>query len=303
MLSLRLAAGLAVFCLVAAVPYLALTYPQAAPSGFNGETLENGVPRTCGVSGCHSSYAVNSGTGGVAIVAPATVAPGATVPITVTVTNTTPPASGSVTRQGFLASVRSYASPISNPDTTQFVGRTSITDAVHTRRPFGETRPYYVTHSETGTQQSSWTFNWTAPATPMTATVYVAGNAANGGDLPDEPGNNAAGDYIYTATATIAVMTVAADAAPDARALSLSAPHPNPTRGATSARLTLASASSVAVTVVDGRGRTVRTQPTQALGAGTHVLRLTTDGLAPGTYFVVVEADGARQMQPLVVAR
>lgn len=300
MLSLRLAAGLAAFCLVASVPYLAQTYPQAAPSGFNGETLEGGVPRTCATSGCHSSYTANSGTGGVSIVAPATVAPGETVPITVTVNNTTMPAAGSLTRQGFLASVRNHAQPVPGGE-GDFVGTTEITDAVNTRRPFGGTS--YVTHTETGTQQSSWTFNWTAPAAPTTATVYVAGNAANGGDLPDEPGNNAAGDYIYTATATIAVMVVAADEAPDARALSLSAPHPNPARGATSARLTLASVSSVAVTVVDGRGRTVRTQPTQALAAGTHVLRLATAGLAPGTYFVVVDADGARQTQALVVAR
>ena len=297
---LRLAAGLAAFAALAAVPYLAQTYPQGAPAGFNGQNLEGGAPRTCGVSGCHSSYALNSGTGGVSIQAPATVAPGATVPITVTVVNTTPPAPGAQAVQGFLASVRDHAQPLPNGE-GDFVGTTTITDAVNTRRPFGD--PRYVTHSETGTLQTTWTFDWTAPDSPTTATVYVAGNAANGGDLPAEPGNNAAGDYIYTATATITVMTVAASDAPDARALALSAPHPNPARGSASARLTLASAATVAGRIVDGRGRTVRTLTTERWGAGAHTLRLDAAGLAPGTYFVVVEADGARQTQPLVVAR
>ena len=293
---LRLAAGLGAIALVAAVPFYAQSYPFAAPPTLSGHIAEGDGVRTC--TQCHSSFELNSGTGSVAITAPATVSPGQTVPITITVTNTTPPAEGATVRQGFLATVRDYPDPrpiVPGAPTEPSFGTLTITDAVNTGRPTDGSDDY-VSHTSTGTSQTSWTFDWTAPATEgVVATVYVAGNAANG--------EGTDGDYIYTARTNISVMTVAGESAPDALALRLSAPSPNPVRGQATARLTLAAPASVAVTIVDGRGRTVRTQPVVRLGAGAHTLHLATAGLAPGTYFVVAEADGVRQTQPVVVAR
>ena len=300
---LRALAGLAVCAIVLSVPYLAQSYPSGAPAGFNGQEVENGVPRTCGVSGCHDSYPLNSGTGNVSIQAPDFVQPGQTVPITVTIVNTTTPAPGSVNRQGFLAAVRDHTVPL--PDGQgDFLGTLTVTDATNTRFPIGN-NTNYVTHTTTGNQQTSWTFDWTAPPSPggTTATVFVAGNAANGGDLPAEPGNNAAGDYIYTATRTIVVGGLSSGSGPDAEALDLATPHPNPTSGPSATTVTLRTSGTLAVEIVDGRGRTVREIARAPRAAGEHPVVLPTDGLSPGTYFVVAEVDGVRRTQPLVVVR
>jgi hypothetical protein len=288
----RLAAGLAAFLAVTVVPFYAQSYSFAAPAGYNGHVIEGGEPRTCTV--CHSSFALNSGTGSVSITAPSTVLPGQTVPITITVDNTTPPAPGGTVRQGFQVSVRDHAEPL--PDGGSFVGTITVTDPVNTGDAMNG-GGNYVGHTQTGTSQSSWTFDWTAPSDDgIQATVYAVGNAANGGDFSE-------GDYIYSARASIHVATVAGEAAPPTPSLVLTAPSPNPVSGTATARLTLAEASTVAVTIVDGRGSTVRALPAQRLSVGAHTLRLPTAGLAPATYFVVVEAAGGRQTQPLVVAR
>ncbi len=289
----RLAAGLVAFLAVAAVPFYAKSYPFGGPAGFDGHVLEGGEPRTCTV--CHSSSPLDSGTGSVTIDAPSAVLPGQTVPITISVDNTTAPSPGATIRQGFQASVRDHAEPLPGGD-GDFVGTLAITDAVNTGDAIGG-EGHYVGHTQAGTAQSSWTFDWTAPSEDgVQATVYAVGNAGNGGDGSE-------GDYIYSARATIHVTTVAGEDAPTAPSLALTAPSPNPVSGTATARLTLAEASTIAVTIVDGRGRTVRTLPTQRLGAGAHALRLPAAGLAPGTYFVVVEAAGGRQTQPFVVAR
>lgn len=295
-MTLRLAAvalvALAAYALAGPEPVH--SYSFGAPAGFSGHVLEGGEPRTC--TTCHSDFALNSGTGSVTITAPIYADPGETVPITVTVTNTTPPAPDSENRQGFQATVRNHAVPVPS-DQSQSVGTLTITDAENTGRPPGGDEAY-VTHTSTGNSQTSWTFDWTAP-TPLEvpeATVFVAANAANGGD-------GSSGDYIYTATHTIALTTAGNEPGPNDANLSLSAPSPNPVRGTATLRLTLASPAEVAVRVVDGRGREVRALPTERRAAGAYVLRVPTANLSPGTYFIVAEADGARRTQPMVVAR
>ena len=283
-LFLRIAAGLAALTVVLATPYAAHSYPQGAPSGTAGNNAF-----TCASGGCHDSFELNSGTGSVTIDAPATVQPGETVTITVSVDNTTPPAPGAERQQGFEASVRDQAG-----GSGVGVGDITITDPDHTRVPF-DGDASYVTHSSGGLGETSWSFDWTAPTDAATATIFAAGNAANGGD-------GSLGDYIYTTTRSIAVLVDAEDG-PDARGFSLDAPYPNPARGVSTTAVTLAAPATVTARIVDGRGRTVREIATAERRAGAHDLALDVRGLAAGTYFVVVEADGARRTQPLVVAR
>lgn len=281
---------------VLATPRVGATYPTGSPGGFAGSNVDDGVVRTCATSGCHDSYPLNSGTGGVSIDVPTGVQPGQTVTVTVTVNNTTTGAEGSETgpRQGFEAAV-SDASGMS-------VGVLTITDAAHTRKTFGGDPT--ITQTIGGTTVSSWTFDWTAPDAPAEVTFYAAGNAANGGSLPGQ-GNNASGDYIYTTTAPVLVNTTATDDAPHAQArLTLSAPHPNPVRtGATAVRLTLPEAGPVRVRLVDGRGRTVRRVLDERRAGGASDVLVRTDELAPGLYFVVAEAAGRRTVQPVSVVR
>ncbi len=291
-LRLTAVALVALFAYALAGPAPVHSYSFGAPAGFSGHVLEGGEARTC--TTCHSDFVLNSGTGSVTIIAPAVVWPGSTVPITISVVNTTPPAPDSENRQGFQATVRNHDVPVPS-DQSASIGTLTITDADNTGRPPGGDEAF-VTHTSTGNSQTSWTFDWTAPTEAQTATVFVAANAANGGD-------GSSGDYIYTATRSIVVTTVDAEPGPNDANLDLSAPSPNPVRGTATLRLTLASPADVAVRVVDGRGREVRALPTERRAAGAYVLRVPTGGLAAGTYFVVVEADGARRTQPMVVAR
>ncbi len=289
------AVGLALAA-VAVAPQPAATYPSGSPGGFDGSNVDNGIQRTCATSGCHDSYPLNGGTGSVSVAVPAAVQPGQTVPVTVTVVNTTTPAPGSATgrRQGFEVAFKTADG--------EAAGTPTITDASNTRLTFGS--PATVTHRTPGALQSSWTFDWTAPTSPATVTFTAAGNAANGGDLNGN-GNNSAGDYIYTTSRTVQVGSVGAGEAPGAAArLSLGAPHPNPVRtGRAALRLTLAEAADVTVRIVDGRGRTVRTVAHAPRTAGETAVMVPTDGLASGLYFVVAEAGALRSTQPLTVAR
>ena len=280
---------------VLVAPPPAATYPTGSPGGFAGNNIDDGVVRTCNDSGCHESYAVNSGTGAVRIDAPSGVQPGETVTLTVTVDNTTTPAEGSATgrRQGFEIAARD--------DDNNSAGDFTITDAAHSRLLFGGDPG--VTHTIGGTLQPSWSFEWTAPDEPGTVTLYAAGNAANGGSLPGE-GNNASGDYIYITQATVRVGGTAAEAPAAAPRLALGAPHPNPVRaGRAAVRLTMPEAGQAQVRVVDGRGRTVRRVADGVRAAGESSVLVATDGLAPGLYFVVVEAAGGQAVQPLTVVR
>ena len=283
-------------CAVLATPRVAATYPNGSPGGFAGNNADNGSVRTCATSGCHSSYGLDTGTGGVRIDVPAGVQPGQTVTVTVSVDNTTPGAPGSATgpRQGFEATARTADGA--------YAGTFTVLDAATTRTTYGSEPS--MTHRESGTTQPSWTFEWTAPDAPAEVTFYAAGNAANGGSLPGQT-NNASGDYIYTTTQTVRVGAVAGESGPAAAAaLRLGAPHPNPVRTGTAALvLTLAHAGPVRVRIVDGRGRTVREVSDAPRAAGETRLDVPTRGLAPGLYIVVAEAGGRRAVQTVTVAR
>ena len=283
--------GLAALLLVAAValaPDDALTYSSGAPAGFAGDFSDASGPQTCAV--CHSSFDLNSGSGGVSVDAPTQFTPGETLQFTVSVDNQTPPAAGAERRQGFEVAAK-------DPATGEHVGTLQVVDAANTR--FAQGNENYVTHTLSGTAESSWTVAWTAPTENLPASVrlYVAGNAASGGDGSDN-------DYIYTTTADLTLASVATTVPPAPVPFDLSAPTPNPVRG-TSARLVLTAAEAgvVSVRLVDGRGRLVRHTTTSEWAPGAHPVDVPTQGLAPGLYFVVAEGRSGTRTQPLVVAR
>ena len=86
--------------------------------------------------------------------------------------------------------------------------------------------------------------------------------------------------------------------------LALSAPYPNPATADTRLTLTLDTPTAVTVRVVDALGREVavllRDQP---LDAGRSVLAWDVSAMGAGTYFVVVEGDGARAIRAVNVVR
>jgi len=286
----RLSAVLAVAA-VGAVGLLAAPAPAASRSsganpGFAGNQADGATPRTCVV--CHSSFALNSGTGGVTITAPASATPGETVRITVTVTNTTPAANGYANRQGFEATVRDRKDGA-------FWGTLVLTDVDDTQL-VGTAGDWYVTHTTGGTAKTSWSFDWQVGSEEGVARIYVAANAANG--------VSTSGDYIYATTADVLVGSTAEEVRPEA-AFDLGVPRPSPARAGARVRLDLSLRQSgrVRVRVVDGVGRDVRTVMDAVRPTGEGDVEVPTAGLAPGTYFVVVDGPGGRRVQPLTVVR
>ncbi|MEM8598383.1 MAG: choice-of-anchor V domain-containing protein [Bacteroidota bacterium] len=277
------------FVLVAALVLVLVQAPRDAHSRSSGASAGvSGAPgdRTCASAGCHGSFELNSGTGSVAIEVPAEgYQPGVPYEFTVRVNNTTP---GSPTpNQGFLVTVRDEAG--------EDVGEFEIVDAVRTKfAAGGGTR--YVTHTSAGITVDTWPVRWIAPDdAPTRVTFYAAGNAANGNGWLD-------GDYIYTTAREVERRGVnAEEGVPDA--LVLDAVWPNPTRGAATLAFALAAPTEVAVTVVDGLGRTVLEAQRGTLSAGEQTVALDASGLVPGVYFAAVTTPEGRRVLPLTVAR
>ena len=283
-------AGLTVAAGVVLAPGLAIGLPTGANPGFAGHTnLPDGTPRTCAVSGCHASFELNAGAGSVQVDAPAGLAGGQRATVTVTLDNQTPQAPGTERRrQGFEATVR-------DPETGDLWGTLVVSDPQNTRYTTGSEA--YVTHTESGNARTAWTFDWD-PGTARSgrARVYVASVAGNGAGSD--------GDYVYATTVDVLVAPVAEEPRPEA-SFSVSAPRPNPVRSGQVAvlDLRLRQPGAVSVRLVDGVGRTVRQLAHVRRGAGATPVTVPTDGLAAGTYFVVVEGPGGRRAVPLAVGR
>lgn len=166
---LRFAIALVLF--TGPIPETARAYYAGPPDGKTGAPGEG----TC--HECHSDFPLNSGDGYLTIIAPPTFLPGHTYGMTVRIDDP------GQTRWGFEFSPLDQGTcTITNPDSTQL----SITGS-----------RTYVKQTTAGTNAGSpgpmsWSFQWTAPATPPdTVFFYAAGNAANNN-------NRSTGDYIYT---------------------------------------------------------------------------------------------------------
>ena len=282
-------AGLCAGAALVAFPLLALTYPYGAPPTFDGyqdnctacHRIQEGVPSE-----------PNTGTGAVTITAPEVYVAGQPVEITVEVTNTTEPdPAGDGNVQGFEVGVRD-ASGAS-------VGSFDLRGSAQIQFAFGN--PGFVTHTQSGHEQSSWTFDWIPPADspPEAVTIYAAGNAANGNAGTGADGTT--GDYIYTAQKTLALAT-AAEPGLDADAVRLGPISPQPVRARAQAVLTLPTPGAVSARLVDGHGRTVRRVLQDTRAAGESVVEFDASGIAAGAYFLVVETPAGRRTGRVVVA-
>jgi hypothetical protein len=179
------------FLLFLAAPVLTWANSSGAPLNTTGAPGNI----TCAQAGCHSTFALNSGSGRLSLAAPGGVnsyTPGQTIRMRVTLED------ASAARWGFNLTVRKEGS-------SDFAGAVAVpstpTPAVVAIRSDGATR--FVTHSPNGTfrtqrTQASWEFDWTPPAAGTgPVRFYLAGNAAN--NSGDE-----GGDRIYTANLALA---------------------------------------------------------------------------------------------------
>jgi hypothetical protein len=138
------------------------------------------------------------------------------------------------------------------------------------------------TTAKVGTGSASFSFEWVAPLTGDTATIYVAGNAVNGngstsGDFPIPP--------VFVQLKAQEPPPVSIRENPYAFISGLSV-YPNPASGLTSISYNLSKNQPVAVQLVSLNGKVIREfiNETQASGAHSHLLDL--QNIAPGMYFV-----------------
>jgi len=282
--SLILLGAVVAVVLVAALPFLALSYSGGGPSGFSGP--EN----TC--NACHGVFGdVNTGTGSVTIIAPTTFEAGETVAITVEVDNTTPPV-GPTPIQGFMLSVRD--------DALEHSGEFDLEGSTLVRFGVGGNPPVdslWVTHTSSSNEMTSWTFSWIAPDdSPEMVTLYAAGNGSNANGSPDT------GDLVYTTSHLMTKIVVANEPDATPSTLSLDAVSPNPFRQDAETSYTLERPATVRVVLRDGRGRTVRVLENGPKEAGNHRLHISADGLAAGVYFLTVYGPDGAKTRPLTLS-
>jgi uncharacterized protein (TIGR03437 family) len=167
-------------------------FSAGPPAGRTGAPTLGSFSAELTCQGCHSSFAVNSGPGTLMISGlPATYTAGQEIPVTITINQE------NRTSYGFEATALD--------DLGRRAGDLVATDTARTRTIDGTGATagrQYIQHiaagvTPNGTNQSTWTFTWRAPAQPVgRVTFYVAGNAANGGS-----GNQ--GDYIYITNSSV----------------------------------------------------------------------------------------------------
>jgi len=166
--------------LLAGLSHNIISSPDGAPSGYAFDKSSN--YKTCAYSGCHSGTAVIADTSIAKITSniPSTgYVPGITYTFTATVNKP------GYVRYGFEASPQDS---LGNYKGTMVVTNTSKTKITGTK---------YITHTESGNSQSSWSWNWVAPAlgsgqVKMSGALMAANN--NGGT---------SGDSVYKVNVTI----------------------------------------------------------------------------------------------------
>src|SRR5215831_5615325 len=162
-------------------------------------------------TGCHNSFPVNSGTGGVTITGlPTSWTPGQTYPLTVAVLPATNPTSRVYGFQlsAVVDSTGKQAGTLAKVNATVQVicgspGVEGVYPGINCAAP-GAIQFAEHTNADVA---SSFLVNWTAPADSSAGAIRfnVAGNAANGDHLPQN-------DHIYTKAYTISPLDLTAHA-------------------------------------------------------------------------------------------
>jgi len=171
---------IAILCLILGLTFNLSSSPDGAPSGYAYDKASSF--KSCATSGCHSGTAVFTDTSVAKITSniPSTgYVAGATYTFTATINKPT------YVRFGFQASPQDS---LGNYKGTMIVTNTSKTKITGTK---------YITHTQSGNSQSSWSWNWVAPAlgsgqVKMNGALMAANN--NGGT---------SGDSVYKVAVTI----------------------------------------------------------------------------------------------------
>lgn len=259
----------------------------------NGKAGRTGAPgeQTCR-DGCHSSYALNSGSGSITLTSTNMTnweyVPGAVYHMSVTVSLPT--------SNLFGVGVECLTGSNTN------AGTLTITDAASTQiknaTVSGASRRNVVHQLNGGSGQGSKIFNfdWVAPTTNVgNVTFYFAGNASNGQ-------NNEAGDYIYTGSRVIvpAAGVGMEEVAWGATDLVIA---PNPWTDNFQISYSNDEGGPVDIAILDLNGRTVHSSHLEQQAPGRHSVELDDIRPSPGTYLIYVSTTTRTFVQKTVRTR
>jgi Reeler domain len=175
------------FCIIAIFSSQTF-FSSQAPSGYTGE-----FGNTC--TGCHNSFAINSGGGGVVVngLPSGSYTAGQSYPVSVTISH----GASNRTRWGFALAARNSFGETVGTFTSTNANAALIGDA-----EIGHQAAVITPASATYTYSN---FRWVAPANPtpndFNLNFYVVGNAANNN-------SSSSGDYIYSSVANRTYTTI-----------------------------------------------------------------------------------------------
>jgi len=250
----------------------------------NGRAVATGSPgeNACNQAGCHSTYALNSGTGSVKITAPTltnwSYTPGQTYAITVTVSQTNLKLFG----LGFEAlqstganagTLTAGTGTVLKSGTISGNSRTSVTHALN---------------GGSGTGSHAFTFNWKAPATDIgKITFYCAGNATNSS-------NSESGDYIYTTSQVVTSPSTVGILEQHEFAKQMNV-YPNPATNQLQIMNESNSFTTMNVSILDLKGALIRQQQSIT----TNEL-IALDNINAGVYLLKIESEGKTAFKQFV---
>jgi hypothetical protein len=238
-------------CLVVLVPLLgglAGAFSLGPPTGSTGVPGEG----TCADPGCHTTFAVNSGSGGLVLTnvtsTPGQYEPGDTLDFGILLQQ------AGQSRWGFQLTVIDAAG---HP-----AGTILVSDPVRTQVETGAGGRQYLTHTAPGTDSGTvdaspgWNFKWKAPAAGAgPVALYVAGNAADGD-------GTSLNDYVYTMSASFTELPASVHQSGSALPgrWHLGPNYPNPFNAGTRIHYFLdgTAMGPVSLTIYDLAGRRVR---------------------------------------------
>lgn len=278
--------------IVLAACVLVWAYADNPPNRRTGAPGEN----LC--SGCHNTYAENSGDGTLSISGlPTSYDPLSTYTVTVTISD---PGESS---WGFEAAVK---------DTSNAqAGVLTITDATNTVSGVSNGITYVKqtgTGSYAGTANGpvSWNFSWTAPAAGTGKVIfYVSGIAAN-------DNGSASGDYGYHISHEVPEKATSvsdnADGSTGPDLFVLHQNYPNPFNLATSISYSLQKAGFVNLTIYNVLGQKVRTLIDQTQPAGNYSVHWDSKDqkgrvVPGGVYFYILKAGDFSSSRKMVLLK
>ncbi len=140
----------------------------------------------------------------------------------------------------------------------------------------------YITHTNTGSAQSSWEIDWKAPeADAGNITFYLAFNDANGN-------GSSSGDNIYTASLTVSALSTSIETI---AGLESANAYPNPFQEILGLNLKLTQDKKLSGSLINPMGQFVKTLFDEKISAGESTLQLAVpNNLSSGLYFLEIKS-------------